>query len=81
MTKLAEIEAVLPELSDEDLHRLEATVEAALHARKQNAAAACRFRNWWNGQELEANEAEAFASDIEAGRREMNLPPTDRWAS
>ena len=82
MSTVAEIEAVLPALSEEELHRLEAAVEAALHARNPKIAAAARFRDWWDGpDELSTEEAEAFAGDIEAGRREMNQPPPDRWAS
>ena len=82
MSTLAEIEAVLPALSEEELHRLETAVEAALHARNPKIAAAGRFRDWWDGAaELSAEEAEAFACDVEAGRREMNQPPPDRWVS
>ncbi len=38
-------------------------------------------RDWWEKVgPLPADEAEAFAHDIEAGRTAMNRKPDDRWA-
>lgn len=37
--------------------------------------------DWWEKiAALPANDAEAFANDIEAGRAAMNRTPDDRWA-
>ena len=60
----------------------EMRITCRLQARNPKIAAASRFRDWWDeADELSAEEAEDFAPDIEAGRREMNQPPPDRWVS
>jgi len=83
MSTLAEIEAALPELSREEmdalerrLHELRAEREAGERTFTGNDAV-----RWWRQMShLPPDEAEAFARDVEAGRREMNRPPgAPRW--
>ena len=78
MSTLAEIEAVLPDLSGEELGAL----ERRLHELRSSHGAAPKIFTgldavlWWNEIEhLPLEEAEAFARDVEAGRAEVNRPP------
>ncbi len=84
MSTLAEIEEAVGSLSAEDREVLERRLRA------MNAASVGGGRiftgadavRWWSEMEhLPATEAQAFAEDVEAARRELNRPPTaPRWA-
>lgn len=80
MSTLSEIKAALPGLSPADLVELNGAVDFLLrrHPRRftgRDAANWARTR-----QRLDEKEAEAFAADIEAGRRETNTSPAAlRW--
>ncbi len=80
MSTLVEIKASLPGLSSADLVELNGAVDFLLRTSPRrftgrDAAVWARAR-----RRLEEKEAEAFAADIEAGRRETNLSPTaPRW--
>ena len=78
MSTLAEIEAVLLSLKSDEMEVLEQRLHALNVARRDGGKVftgndAVR---WWKEREhLPPEEAEAFASDVEAARRQMNRPP------
>jgi hypothetical protein len=77
---LDEIERALPGLRTEELVHLDDVLDATLRTRRK------RFTGndavlWWRGRaRMTVEDAEAFAADVAAGRKETNLPPsTPRW--
>ena len=79
MSTLAEIEEAVASLSPDEREML----ERRLHAMNMERAgcgtifAGSDAVQWWPEMEhLPATEAEAFAEDVEAARRELNRPPT-----
>jgi hypothetical protein len=80
MSTLAEIEKALPKLSTEELVRLDGAVEATLQMRRK-VFTGSDAANWWRERErMTVEDAETFAADVEAVRREANrLPAAPRW--
>jgi len=89
---MSTITAILNASADGSLHlplpselkgariRVVAQLEA-LPASEAGVRTAREARDWWeNAGRLSADEAEAFAQDIEAGRALTNRTPVDRWA-
>jgi hypothetical protein len=80
MKTLEEIERALPGLRTDELLRLDDLPGVTLRKRKSvftgNDAA-----SWWRSRApMSPKDAEAFAADVESGRRETNLPPSPaRW--
>ena len=82
MSTLAEIEGTLPMLTLEELRHLDLAVDTQLSMRIQPRVRTAReASDWWEHLEsFTAEEAEAFARDVEDGRRLANQPTPDRWA-
>ena len=79
MSTLAEIEAAAAELSAEDIEELERRLRVLKTTRPFTGRDAVRW--WGEFKHLPAEEADAFASDVENARREMNRPPlAPTWA-
>lgn len=80
MSTLSEIERALPSLTTEELVRLNDTLEATLRQRRKVFTGLDAVR-WWSERARMADaDAEAFADDVEAARREANRPPPEtRW--
>ena len=80
MSTLAEIKAALPGLSVAELSDLDGTVNFMLRVRPKPFTGRDAVQWWRSRARLDEKEAEAFAADIEAGRKEMNVPPSEpRW--
>ena len=80
MSTLAEIEKALPKLSTDELVRLDDAVEATLQTRRK-VFTGRDAAHWWRERErMTVEDAAAFATDVEAARRETNRPPAEpRW--
>ena len=79
MSTLAEIEAAAAELSAEEIEALERRLRMVKTTRPFTGRDAVRW--WAEFKHLPPEEAEAFASDVEKARREMNRPPiAPTWA-
>ncbi len=80
MSTLADIKAALPGLSPADLAELDGTVDFLLRVRPRRFTGRDAAKWACIRERLDEKEAEAFAADIEAGRKETNIPPaTVRW--
>ncbi len=82
MSTLAEIECTLPTLTLEELCHLDKAVDTQLAIRSKPKVRTARdARDWWEGAEtFSREETEAFANDVEAGRKLTNQTAIDRWA-
>ena len=80
MSTLAEIEKALLKLSTDELVRLDDAVETALQTRRR-VFTGRDAAGWWRQRApMPAEDAEAFAADVETARRETNHPPAEpRW--
>lgn len=81
MSTLAEIECTLPLLTLEELRQLDTAVDSQLVSRSTRKVRTARdARDWWETIEpFSEDEAEAFARDVEEGRKLTNQAPPDRW--
>ncbi len=80
MSTLTEIESTLPSLTTEELVRLDDTLEATLRERRKVFTGLDAVRWWSERERMPDADAEAFAADMEAARREANRPPAElRW--
>ena len=77
MSTLAEIEAAVSTLPLPELRELEDYVVTSRQRRERAGAFTGRdaIRLWQEMEHLPPDEAEAFARDVEEGRRMMNQPP------
>lgn len=79
MSTLAEIVAALPSLKSEEAEALERRLHE-LNAVRRNGGKVFTGDDavrWWREREhLPAEEAAAFADDVEAAHRAINRPPT-----
>ena len=84
MSTLAEIEAAAAELTVEEMDALERRLRILKSARRAEPPVFTgrdAVRWWTEFKHLPAEEADAFASDVEKARLEMNRPPTaPTWA-
>ena len=80
MSTLAEIKAALPGLSVADLSDLDGTVDFMLRVRPRPFTGRDAVQWSRTRKRLAEKEAEAFAADIEVGRRETDVPPVElQW--
>ncbi len=78
MSTLTEIEVALPSLTTDELVRLDDALEATLRERRKVFTGLDAVRWWSERERMPDADAEAFAADVEAARREANRPPTER---
>ena len=77
MSTLTEIERTLPSLTTEELVRLDDTLEATLRERRKVFTGLDAMRWWSERARMTDADAEAFADDVAAARREANRPPLE----
>jgi hypothetical protein len=81
MSTLAEIERAATELSPAEAEDLERRLHVLNEARRSHGkvfTASDAIRWWSNRSPLPAEDAEAFANDVESARAEANRPPPER---
>ena len=80
MSTVMEIVKALPALRTAALLRLHGAVAATLQARRKVFTGLDAVRWWESRERMSIEDGEAFAADVEAGRREANRPPAEcRW--
>ena len=80
MSTLADIEKALPNLSMDELVRLDGAVGATLQMRRKVFTGRDAARWWGERERMTVEDAETFAADMEAVRSEGNRPPAaPRW--
>ncbi len=77
MSTLAEIEEALPKLSTAELVRLDDAVDATLRARRKVFTGHDALRWWRERERMPVEDADAFATDLEAVRHEAKLTPPE----
>ena len=78
MSTLTEIEVALPSLTTDELVRLDDALEETLRERRKAFTGLDAVRWWSERERMPEADAEAFAADVEAARREANRPPAER---
>ena len=78
MSTLTEIEVALPSLTMDELVRLDGALGATLRERRKVFTGLDAVRWWSERGRMPDADAEAFAADVEAARREANRPPAER---